>query len=74
MKNIENRDLGDLTAERDKNLRLYFVEDIPAYKNAVELDNRKYILMGRTGAGKSAIISQITWICDTNNGYSYSFN
>lgn len=69
---IVEEDLGDLTAERDKNLSLYFVEDTPAFKHSLDVNDRKYILMGRTGSGKSAIIRQIIRMCDEKNGYTYS--
>jgi ABC-type dipeptide/oligopeptide/nickel transport system ATPase component len=72
-KSIIVRNLGDLTAERDKNLYLYFIKDIPAYKLAEDLDTHQYILLGRTGSGKSAIIRQIMHMCDDNTGYTYSF-
>lgn len=61
---IVDKDLGDLTAERDRNLSSYFVDDIPAFKLALDLNSQKYILMGRTGSGKSSIIRQIIHMCD----------
>jgi hypothetical protein len=69
---IVDKDLGDLTAERDRNLSSYFVDDIPAFKLALDLNSQKYILMGRTGSGKSSIIRQIIHMCDERDGYTYS--
>jgi len=69
---IVDKDLGDLTAERDKNLSLYFVEDTPAFKHSLDISDHKYILMGRTGSGKSAIIRQIIRMCNEKDGYTYS--
>ncbi len=56
---IRDISLGDFSAECDGNLSQYFVDDITAYQAAIDFEDHRYILLGRTGSGKSAILSHI---------------
>ena len=56
---IRDIPLGDFSAEYDTNLSEYFVEDISAYPFAKDFADHRYVLLGRTGSGKSAILSYI---------------
>ncbi|MGF6481995.1 hypothetical protein [Paraburkholderia sp. JPY419] len=50
-------DVGEVSAERDQNLRHYF------YDNGVSKqlvgNNKQYLLLGRKGAGKTAVFSHL---------------
>ncbi|MEO0827134.1 MAG: hypothetical protein AAFY67_15955, partial [Cyanobacteria bacterium J06642_9] len=56
---ISDISLGDFSAENDVNLSDYFVEDTHSYKASEDIGDPRYILVGRTGSGKSAILSHI---------------
>ncbi|RDV38731.1 hypothetical protein DV096_07955 [Bradymonadaceae bacterium TMQ3] len=51
--------LGDITAEGDTSLSKYFISSTPSFSSAIDLNNKRCFLIGRTGAGKSAIINEI---------------
>ncbi|MBE9100807.1 P-loop ATPase, Sll1717 family [Vacuolonema iberomarrocanum] len=51
--------LGDFSAENDSSLSEYFLEDTQTYMCAEDIDDKRYILLGRTGSGKSAILSHV---------------
>jgi energy-coupling factor transporter ATP-binding protein EcfA2 len=51
--------LGDDAAEDDGNLSEYFLDTTESYQDAKNLDSKRYILVGRTGSGKSAILAHI---------------
>jgi hypothetical protein len=57
---IKDISLGDFSAENDSNLSQYFVEEIVAYQAAEDIKDTRYVLIGRTGSGKSAILSHIS--------------
>jgi hypothetical protein len=56
---ISDISLGDFSAENDPNLSKYFLDDTPEYSAAKNIEDHRYILLGRTGSGKSAILSHI---------------
>ncbi|MGF1520979.1 MAG: P-loop ATPase, Sll1717 family [Leptolyngbyaceae cyanobacterium] len=56
---INDISLGDFSAENDRNLSKYFLDDTPEYSAAKNINDHRYILLGRTGSGKSAILSHI---------------
>lgn len=51
--------LGSLSAELDHELWRYFLDDRPGYRRALDMDDPHCILVGRTGIGKSAILTKI---------------
>ncbi|QCS50018.1 hypothetical protein FEK30_11550 [Picosynechococcus sp. PCC 11901] len=68
-----NISLGDFSAENDLNLSEYFVEDTPAYRASEDINDDRYILLGRTGSGKSAILSHINSKFRDNSNYICAF-
>jgi energy-coupling factor transporter ATP-binding protein EcfA2 len=59
--------LGDFSAENDPNLSKYFLDDTPEYSAARNIDDHRYVLLGRTGSGKSAILSHINETFEEDN-------
>lgn len=66
---IQDISLGDFSAELDQRLHEYFLEETPSYKSAISFDDNRYILLGRTGSGKSAILSHIRERFGSNKDY-----
>ena len=56
---IRDISLGDFSAEDDNKLGEYFLDTTNAYISATDFSDNRYILLGRTGSGKSAILSYI---------------
>jgi energy-coupling factor transporter ATP-binding protein EcfA2 len=56
---LDDISLGDFSAENDVNLKDYFLDETYACISAKNFNDHRYILLGRTGSGKSAILSHI---------------
>jgi hypothetical protein len=70
---LRNVNLGDYSAENDRQLCEYFISDTVACKSARDLEDPRYILVGRTGAGKSAILQDIEHNFGDNKNYIVAF-
>ncbi|MBE9111913.1 hypothetical protein IQ273_21130 [Nodosilinea sp. LEGE 07298] len=65
--------LGDFSAENDPNLSDYFLGDTNEYCAARNIDDHRYIVLGRTGSGKSAILSHINETLEADNRFICAF-
>ena len=69
---LEFRDLGELAAENDSKLDSYFYESKSEFTTCLDFSDKKFVLLGRTGSGKSAILKQIEKMCESDNDYLVS--
>lgn len=66
---INDISLGDFAAENDPRLSEYFLDDTHEYNSAKKINDYRYILLGRTGSGKSAILSHLNENFKVNNRF-----
>jgi hypothetical protein len=70
---IRNISLGDYSAENDSQLSDYFLSETESYRSAEDMSDHRYILLGRTGSGKSATLSYLSEKFESNQKYMCTF-